>query len=102
MNKQTMELLQFVVLCLSVGSTIFVTISWYNSTVRKQYAAQRDFEHLKRNYQQLADNQAQILKEMDSRFDMATLDLRDIKGLITSIVVKISTENTGGWMKRNE
>jgi len=102
MQKSAVDILQFVLLFLSVGSALFAIVTWYSATVQKRYASQRDFEHLKRNYQQLAENQAQILKELDSRFDMTTLELRDIKGLLTSIVVKISTETTGGWMKRND
>lgn len=100
MNKQTVELLQFFVLCASVGTTIFVTISWYKSVITKQYAAQRDFEHLKRNYQQLSEGQAQILKEIDSRFDQTTLDLRDAKNMISAILLKVSTEHSMGWAKR--
>lgn len=102
MNKQAVDLLQFILLILSVGSALFAIVTWYSATVQKRYASQRDFEHLKRNYQQLADNQAQIIKELDSRFDEATLDLRDIKNMLNVIMVKINTQSSGGWMKRSE
>lgn len=100
MNKQTIELLQFVVLCISVGTTIFVTISWYSSVVRKQYAAQRDFDHLKRNYEQLSLGQAEIMKEFDKRTDEIALDLRDLKNIANGIMLKISTDASIGWGKR--
>lgn len=100
MNKQAIELLQFVVLSLSIGTTIFVSVSWYNSTLRKQYAAQRDFEHLRRNYQQMSEAQSELAKEMDKRFDETTLDLRDLKNIANAILLKVATENSIGWQKR--
>jgi len=102
MQKSTVDVLQFVLLILSLGSALFAIVTWYSASVQKRYASQRDFEHLKRNYQQLADTQAQIIKELDSRFDETTLDLRDMKNMLNVIMVKISTESTGGWMKRSE
>lgn len=100
MNKQTVELLQFIVLCLSIGTTIFVSISWYNSALRKQYAAQRDFEHLKRNYQQLSEGQGTILKEFDTRFDKLNLDSIEVKNILNVILIKLSNEVSTGWIKK--
>lgn len=102
MNKPTVELLQFILLIMSVGSALFAVVTWYSASVQKRYASQRDFEHLKRNYQQLSENHAQTSKEMDARFDQMTLDLRDIKNILNVIMVKVSVEGTGGWLKRGE
>jgi nitrogen fixation protein FixH len=40
-------------------------LAWYGTAVRKRYAAERDFNHLRRNYEQLAENQKIILLAMD-------------------------------------
>lgn len=100
MNKQAIELLQFVVLCISVGTTIFVTVSWYSSVIRKQYAAQRDFDHLKRNYQQLSEGQAQIMKEFDTRFDKQVTDMIECKNTMNVILLKLAAEQSSGWRKQ--
>lgn len=100
MNKQTVELLQFLVLCISVGTTVFVTISWYSSVVRKQYAAQRDFDHLKRNYQQLAEGQSTIMKEIDTRFDKTALDAIETKNMLSVILIKLSGDASTGWTRK--
>ncbi|MEX0271740.1 hypothetical protein AB3R30_21690 [Leptolyngbyaceae cyanobacterium UHCC 1019] len=100
MNKQTIELLQLVVLCLSIGSACFAAISWYSASVQKKYASQRDFEHLKRNYQQLSEGQATILKEFDTRFDKATLDAIESKNLLNVILIKLSNDASTGWTRK--
>lgn len=100
MNKQASEILQFVLLCLSIGSVIVAVISWYSASVQKRYASQRDFEHLKRNYQQLSEGLTELTKEVDKRFDENTLDMRDLKNVANAILLKISTDTSIGWGKR--
>jgi len=43
-------------------------IAWYGASVRKQYAAERDFNHLKRQYESLAMNIEQLWRLMDEKF----------------------------------
>lgn len=40
-------------------------LAWYASSVKKAYAAERDFNHLRRNYEQLAENQKQMLQLLE-------------------------------------
>jgi hypothetical protein len=40
-------------------------LAWYGSSVKKAYAAERDFNHLRRNYEQLAENQKHILQLLE-------------------------------------
>lgn len=40
-------------------------LAWYGSSIKKAYAAERDFNHLKRNYEQLVQNQAEMLKMLE-------------------------------------
>lgn len=41
-------------------------LTWYGSSVKKAYAAERDFNHLRRNYEQLAENQQHMLKMLEN------------------------------------
>lgn len=74
---------------------------WYGGAVRKTYAAQRDYEHLKNSYSQLSDNLSSLSREVDSRFDQAILEMKELKGLVTAVLVKVSPgENSTGWYRR--
>lgn len=42
--------------------------AWYSSKVKKEYAAERDFNHLKKSYDQLAVNVEQLWRLMDDNF----------------------------------
>ena len=48
-------------------------ITWYRSVVRKEYAAQRDFSHLKNNYETLSNAFEDAVKDQDLRFDRLDL-----------------------------
>ena len=52
-------------LCLGLAGFLTGVGLWYRGAVQKSYAAQRDFEHLKRNYQQLSQVLKQISEQMD-------------------------------------
>jgi peptidoglycan hydrolase CwlO-like protein len=67
----------------------------YRSSVRKGYAAERDFNHLQRNYETLTKNIdfmakeidadfGTIAKEMDNRFDRIDQNQLEIKALLLS------------------
>lgn len=44
-------------------------IAWYRGAVQKEYASQRDWEHVKNNQKQLVENLNFIFKEMDEKLD---------------------------------
>ena len=44
-------------------------VSHYSNSQQKRYAAERDFQHLKRNQEQIVSNIAHIAEEFDHRFD---------------------------------
>ena len=52
----------------SLITGIVGAIAWYSSKVKKEYAAERDFKHLKRNYEQLAVNVENLWRLMDDSF----------------------------------
>lgn len=96
--KTTLEVL---VLIVSLSSFFSGVIMWYSGRVQKSYAAQRDFEHLRRNYAQLAENQAAILKEFDKRCDAVDLALIEVKGLINGLQAQVLAEHSQGWRRRD-
>lgn len=85
-SKFNLELIGFLISCVNLTAGFLL---WYSASVKKDYAAKRDFEHLKRHYEQLANNQAQILTEIDRFQDSVTLDLRDIKNQVNVLIVKV-------------
>lgn len=50
---------------LGVGGTLTAVVNYYASSQTKKYAAQRDFEHLRRNQEQLIHNISEIAKDID-------------------------------------
>lgn len=50
---------------LGVGGTLWAVVNYYASSQTKKYAAQRDFEHLRRNQEQLIHNLSEIAKDID-------------------------------------
>lgn len=72
---------------------------------RKEYAAQRDFGHLQRNYEQFTANLANLVDECDRRFDEQALELKEVKGLLNVVIMKLSGDNTSAvhrYQPRNE
>jgi hypothetical protein len=57
-----------VVSLLSLFTGIAGAIAWYQGKVRKEYASERDFNHLKNNQKQLAVNVEQLWRLMDEQF----------------------------------
>lgn len=54
-----------------IGILTFIggLIAWYRGAVQKEYASQRDWEHVKNNQKQLVENLNFIFKEVDEKFD---------------------------------
>lgn len=78
--------LEIIAILISISTFLGGLVMWYSGAVRKRYASQRDFEHLKASYNQLASNQAAILKELDTRFDATMLELKEHKGLLVAVL----------------
>lgn len=72
----------FISLIMGLASFLSGLLLWYKGSIEKRYAAQRDFGHLKRNYESLSEGVNLQAKEMDRRFDQVEADLREIKILL--------------------
>lgn len=77
-----------------IGIITFIggVIAWYRVAIQKEYARQRDWEHIKNNQKQLVENINFIFKEIDqnfervfqeqdSRFDKVDIQLIEIKSM---------------------
>lgn len=77
-------------------------LAWWSANVEKQYAAKRDFEHLKRNYEQIAQTLKVIHEDMDDRFDFMERESADVRQKLNVIMIKILPEHSTGWMKQQD
>lgn len=76
-----------------IGTSFVALRSLYKGSIRKEYAAERDFEHLKRDYKSLASSinflikeianeRADILEKVDDRSDRIVENQIEIKALL--------------------
>lgn len=67
---------------LGITTAILGALAWYRGAIEQQYASQRDFGHLKRNYEQLSAHLSTLIDEEDERYNEIRLELREIKFLL--------------------
>ena len=60
---------------MSLFTGVFGAIAWYRAGVRKAYAAERDFNHLKNNYRQLAESMNNLYRFSDEAKDEVMREL---------------------------
>lgn len=90
---QLTSLLAIVSTLLGIVSTLVGCILWARSVVRKQYAAERDFAHLRRCYEQLAENQLTLLKEVDEITEVSRLNHIEIMATLRNPYRQNSSDN---------
>lgn len=77
----------------SLITGIVGAIAWYSSKVKKEYAAERDFKHLKRNYEQLVINIEQLWRLMDNQFKEQEERLSDQHNQILRELAELKRES---------
>lgn len=91
-------------LALSIGGTFVAVSRFYaaklrqlieaqKEAARKEYAAERDFQHLQRNYQQLQVALDQLSKEFDLKIDRLELRFARFDALIGILAKEIKSES---------
>ncbi|MDJ0733518.1 MAG: hypothetical protein QNJ47_05420 [Nostocaceae cyanobacterium] len=73
------SLIALCALVLTIITTLSGAILWYVNTEKKKYAAERDFKHLRRNIEQLAENVNFQTGELDKNFEELSRDILEIK-----------------------
>lgn len=65
------------------SATSFVGIAlWYAKSEKKRYGLERDFDHLKRNYEQIQQSLNTILREIDHRFNELERDISEVNNKV--------------------
>lgn len=74
--------LVLITFALAVGGNITWALLFFANSIKRKYAAERDFNHLKNNQKQISDNIAIGLKDQDERFDRIDSELKELKTYI--------------------
>ena len=69
---------------LSLLTGIVGAIAWQTARTRKHYAAERDFAHLKRNYEQLTHHVEWLMKELTEYHNQTMRQLDRIEARLPS------------------
>ena len=75
----TATIMGIIVSALSLLTGIAGAVAWVQARTRKEYAAERDFGHLKRSYEALTRNVEQLWRLNDERYDAMTRQLDRIE-----------------------
>jgi hypothetical protein len=67
---------------LSAVSLIGGMVAYYRASVRKEYASERDMNHLKNNQIQLSGNIEQLWRLMDNKFDDLLVEIKLLRSSI--------------------
>lgn len=94
-------LLEFVVLLIGIGGWAFGVVSWYATSVRKSYAAEQDFKAIARWMERCSQNQMEILKDQDRRFDAIDGELREMKAFNQACIAQRGDSPSGILRARN-
>ena len=85
---------EHVPLIMGIISFLGGAATWYGASVKKNYAAERDFNHLRRNYENLANNIAALDKMLDDRLDRGEIQLAEMKALQQAILAQLGSGNS--------
>ncbi|MEL6553592.1 MAG: hypothetical protein AAFQ63_09055 [Cyanobacteria bacterium J06621_11] len=85
---------EHVPLFMGIISFIGGAATWYGAAVKKNYASERDFNHLKRNYEGLTANVGAMDKMLDDRLDRIELQIAEAKALQQAILTQIGSGNS--------
>lgn len=87
-----MNYLEVLAVAISVVTFSGGIVAWYRGAVEKRYAAERDFNHLKNNYDQINSNLLRIAKDQEEMIEGIEKDLIEVKNLLNLLIV----HSTGG------
>lgn len=81
-NIDINTLVAFCSFALALFTTATGAILWYANSEKKRYAAERDFQHLKRSQESISSGIANLLHELDRRLDVIERDILEIKSFL--------------------
>jgi shikimate 5-dehydrogenase len=87
MGKDQIEITVALIGCLiGIGGAAAAVYARWKASIEKGYAAQRDFQHLKRNQEQISAGIAEIAKDFDNRIDRTDLALNRIETMLLTLL----------------
>ncbi|KAM3091132.1 hypothetical protein ACKFKG_26765 [Phormidesmis sp. 146-35] len=69
MDTKISNIISILTFLAGVGGGVWGMLRWYGEGEKKRYAAERDFQHLKRNQEQMQQSIAQLIAEIDGLSD---------------------------------
>jgi hypothetical protein len=91
-------MLEHAALAIGVITSVGGGIAWYSAYIRKQYGAERDFQHLRRNYESLAAAINQLSDDLDQRCDKVDSQLLQQTAMLQNLVFQICRSgDSQGW-----
>ena len=81
-NININNLVAIIGLFITILTALAGIIIYYVNAEKRKYGLERDFAHIKRNYEQIERNLRSILVEIDHRFDSIERTLIEIKSKI--------------------
>lgn len=85
----------FISLVLGLSTFTAGCIAYWRGSVEKAFAAQRDFQHLKRNQEQIVMALQDIAKEQDEKLNDLTLEMVRLNALLTASMAKSGDSVSG-------
>lgn len=82
---QFASILGLIISLISVTTFIGGILAYQRSSARKEYAAERDFNHLKNSIAQQSKNMEELWRQQDMRFDHTDQRLTEIKMAIDNV-----------------
>ena len=68
--------------------------TWSAAAVKKQYAAERDFGHLKKSYDTLAVNITHLDRLLDQRLDELQRENLELKTLLQGVLIRLGSNGS--------
>lgn len=75
-----------------VGGTLWAVLQWYAISQTKRYAAERDFQHLRTNQEQMAQNLRVLMDELEE----CNRNVQDLARLASILLARSGDESMSG------
>lgn len=97
-NLNLLEILNYASIALGLIATIGGGFAWYGSKTKKEYAAERDFRHLNRNFEALSAALKQLMDEEDDRYERLRDRIDAQNGILSEIRLILLTKLDGSTL----
>ncbi|KAM3102105.1 hypothetical protein ACKFKH_32440 [Phormidesmis sp. 146-20] len=98
MNVEISSLISIATFLAGAGSAVWGMVQWYAGAEKKKYAAERDFQHLRRNQEQMKLAIEHITKEIDLLSD----DMKTLTAVFNVLLSKDGQTVSGILGYRNQ